>query len=263
MKGSVAGFLGLFLILACCFLPSPAHAGGNMVFAVNANWPPMQMKEHGGTIIGYEIDMINALAEAEGFRIKIVDVPWSTIFRGLNEGLYDAVLASVSITKARGARFDFSDPYFSAKQVLIIRKNQALEPLYGKEIGVFKLTTGAETLRAAHRCKMTYYSVDEIEKAFSHLARGDLLGILLDSPVAHAYTFSRKRFLEMFTIAADMPEGCTDLPSEEYGIVVKKGNTEVLDILNRGLRSFRDSTIEAQLRQKWFSAQPETVITGE
>ncbi|MGC9323663.1 MAG: transporter substrate-binding domain-containing protein [Desulfomonilia bacterium] len=241
----------LICILIVLISSRVAMAGQNLVIAVNPTWPPMQMKEK-GDIVGYEIDMLNALADEVGVQVCLVEVPWSTIFRGLNKGLYDAVLASVSITRAREARYDFSDSYFTTEQLLVIPKARIQEPLMGKAIGVFKLTTGADAFRSVQKCRVTFYTVEEIEKAFSDLVKGDLSGVLCDSPVAFFYTSFQAPYPGAFTIANEMPDGCTGFPKENYGIVVEKGNTPTLDLINQGLRSIKAKGIDELLRKKWF-----------
>ena len=234
------------------FLTGSAFAGKAMVVAVNANWPPMQIKDDKGNITGYEIDMIRAIASEAGFQVKIVNVPWSRIFKDLDAGKCDAVMASVSITQSRKEKFDFSEPYFTAEQLLVIPKALVGTPLTGKEIAVFKLTTGADAIRESQRCKMTYYTVEETEKAFKDLADGQVAGVFCDSPVALKYAFSKGKYYGKFAITSETYVVDNQLPKEEYGIAVKKGNAKTLDLVNKGLQAVKGKGIDNQIRDKWF-----------
>ncbi|MGC9323664.1 MAG: transporter substrate-binding domain-containing protein [Desulfomonilia bacterium] len=239
------------IIMACILLSGPVCAEQTIVVAVNANWPPMQMKDTAGNITGYEIDMIHAVAVEAGFQVRLVDVPWRSMFRELNEGAYDAVMASVSITTGKKARYDFSRPYFFTEQILVIRRAQAKEPITGKAIGIFKLTKQADMIRKTWGCNMTYYTVEQIDQAFKHLARGELAGVLCDAPVAMNYTSSQPHYQGMFTIH-DVNPGCMDQSTEEYGIAVKKGDSRTLDLINKGLEAVKAKGIEDRLKEKWF-----------
>ena len=119
-------------ILLCVFPGIPAFAVQTLVVAVNPCWPPMEMKDSKGKISGYEIDLIKAMGNEAGFKVKFVEVPWKNIFNGLDGGKYDAVLASISITDARKEKFDFSEPYFTTEQLFVVPKAKVEEPLRKK-----------------------------------------------------------------------------------------------------------------------------------
>ncbi len=246
----------LIMIMLClggyAFASETQAMPKKIVVAVNSNWPPMEMKDRKGKFTGYEIDLINAIAKETGITLKLVEMPWKKIFSELEAGTCDAVIASVSITDRRKEKFDFSEPYFTTEQVLVVPKAKAEEPLNGKTIAAFKLTTGAETIRLYQKVNITFYTVEETERAFRDLSKGFIDGILCDSPLAVNYAFFNKQYKSRFVIkTGTVPEGCPT-PREDYGIVVKKGNAELLTLINQGLLSVRDKGIENQIRQRWI-----------
>jgi polar amino acid transport system substrate-binding protein len=196
--------------------------------------------------------MIKAIADEAGFQVRIVNVPWSRMFKDLDAGKYDAVMASVSITQSRKEKFDFSEPYFTAEQLLVIQKAMVGTSLTGKEIAVFKLTTGADVIRESQRCKMTYYTVEETEKAFKDLAEGNVAGVYCDSPVALKYAFSKGKYYGKFAITSETYIVDNQLPKEAYGIAVKKGNSRTLELINKGLQAVKAKGMDNQIRDKWF-----------
>ncbi|HVN72026.1 MAG TPA: transporter substrate-binding domain-containing protein [Desulfomonilia bacterium] len=235
-------------------LSSPAFSARTLVVAVNPNWPPMEMKDKKGKITGYEIDLIKAVGEEAGFKVKLVDVPWKNIFKGLDAGKYDVIVASISITDARKEKYDFSDPYYTVEQLLVVPKAKADEPCREKTIAAFKLTTGAETLRLYQKTSITFYTVEEIERAFKDLSKGFIDGVFCDSPVAMNYTEYENRYKNKFAIASlTLPENVR-LPTEDYGMAVRKGNAETLDLINRGLQAVKDKGIETRIRTKWIKS---------
>lgn len=233
----------------CLFMNSLAFAEKTLVVAVSANWPPMEMKDSRGNITGYEVDLLEAIAEEAGFKVKMVNVSWRNIFNDLNAGRYDAVMASVSITDARREKFDFSEPYFTAEQILLLPKAKAEMRLAGKTIAVFKLTTGAETIRANQRCNITYYTVEETDLAFRDLSKGFIDGVLCDSPVAYTYA---AKYSGSLVLKGNACAPAKKPANEEYGIAVRKGDSQTLDLVNRGLKAVRSKGMEAKIRDKWF-----------
>ncbi len=241
-------------ILLCVFLSTPALAGKTLVVAINPNWPPMEMKDKKGKIIGYEIDLIKAMGEAAGFRVKFVEVPWKTIFTGLEKGKYDAVMASVSITEARKDKYDFSEPYYTTEQLFVVPKAKREEPLREKSIAAFKLTTGAEAIRLYQKVNIAFYTVEETDKAFKDLSKGFIDGILCDSPMALDYATCNNSYKDKFSLTTCiLPDG-VQIPKEYYGIAVRKGNTEVLNLINQGLQAVKEKGIDSEIRTKWIKS---------
>ncbi len=247
-------------MLLCVFMSTPAFAGKTLVVAVNPNWPPMEMKDTKGKITGYEIDLIKAMGEAAGFKVKIVAVPWKTIFNGLEKGKYDAVLASVSITEARKDKYDFSEPYFTTEQIFVVPKAKREEPLREKSIAAFKLTTGAEAIRLYQKVNIAFYTVEETDKAFKDLSKGFIDGVLCDSSMAVDYATCNKKYKDKFALTTCMLPDGVQIPKENYGIAVRKGNAEVLDLINQGLQAVKEKGIESEIRTKWI--KPSELGTG-
>lgn len=247
-------------LLLCVFMSTPAFAGKTLVVAVNPNWPPMEMKDKKGKITGYEIDLIEAMGEAAGFHVKFIEVPWKTIFTGLEKGNYDAVLASVSITESRKDKYDFSEPYFTTEQLFVVPKAKREEPLREKSIAAFKLTTGAEALRLYQKVNIAFYTVEETDKAFKDLSKGLIDGVLCDSPMAVDYATYNNTYKDKFALTTCLLPDGVQIPKENYGIAVRKGNAEVLDLINQGLHAVKEKGIESEIRAKWI--KPSELGTG-
>jgi polar amino acid transport system substrate-binding protein len=247
LKKSLSCFISI--ILMCFIMSNVVFAQKTLTVAVNANWPPMQMKDSKGNVSGYEIDLLKAIAAEAGFKFKLVNVSWRNIFNDLAVGKYDAVMASVSITDARKEKFDFSDPYFTAEQILLVPKAKLNAQLAGKTMAVFKLTTGAEAVRSTQGCNISYYTVEETAQAFKDLSKGFVDGILCDSPVAYSYA---AKYSGKFALKSDACALAKKSANEEYGIVVKKGDSETVSLMNKGLKVVKDKGIEAKIKDKWF-----------
>lgn len=241
------------LLVSCLFAGTAECAKKTVVVAVDGDWPPMKMKDDKGNLAGYEIDMIRAIADEAGFEVSLVEVPWDAIFEGLDALRYDAVIASVSITDKRKGKYDFSAPYISAGQLLVVPKSLVSKPLAGKVIAAFEATTGEAALKGADGVKRKVYPAAPLDSPFKDLAEGAVSGVLCDVPVAVHYAFYEKAYKGKFAITSeDIILGKPSAP-EDYGIVVRKGNAEILEFMNKGIKGVKSKDTAVKLRMKWIS----------
>lgn len=199
-------------------------------------------------IVGYDIDLLKAVADAGGFEVEFANTAWDGIFAGLATNAYDAVISAVTITEERRATMDFSDPYINAGQVLIVAQSMSgvdgLADMAGKTVGAQIGTTGAFAIDDAAGVELATF--DELGLAIAALANGQIDGVVADKPTAADYVLQNDEYSGTLKIVG---EAFTD---EYYGIAVKKGNTELLDLINEGLAEVLASDIPAQLEDKWL-----------
>lgn len=237
-----------FVLLVLLFLAKPVMAE-KIVFAVDATWPPMEMIDENREIVGYSIDYMTAVAEEAGFTPEFRNTAWDGIFAGLAAGNYDAICSSVSITEERKNAMDFSIPYYEVKQGLVVPRDstaKSLEDLQGKTVGAQIGTTGYFAIQKVSGVNARSY--DEIGLAMQDLYNGRIDGVVCDDPVAAQYALNEPRFAERLHLVTVIE---SDEP-EYYGIAVRKGNEEVLDLINKGIQAVKDKGLEDELKQKWF-----------
>ncbi|HPD22356.1 MAG TPA: basic amino acid ABC transporter substrate-binding protein [Desulfomonilia bacterium] len=219
-----------------------------LVVATDATWPPMEMVDKDKNIVGFDIDFMKAVAEEAGFKVEFKNTAWDGIFGGLDLGNYDAVISSVTITDERKQNFDFSLPYINAGQVLTVPKDlegvTSLAEMTGKMVGAQIGTTGAMEVKKAEGVEAKNY--DEIGLAFEDMASGRIQGVVCDTPVAADYALQRDEYKDKFKIVGE------PFTQESYGIVVKKGNQEVLDLINKGIQAVQAKGIDKELEDKWL-----------
>ena len=238
--------VGLVIGLASCAKKEPTK----IVFASDCTFPPMEMVDANKNIVGFDIDMINAAAKAGGFTAEVRNTAWDGIFAGLENGKYDAVLSSVTITDERKKTMDFSLPYINAGQILTVRADETattLADLKGKKVGAQIGTTGAfEIDKVKDANKITEKTYDEIGLAFEDLANGRIDGVVVDNPTAASYALQNDKYKgKLKTVGTPFTE-------EYYGIAVKKGNQKVLDLINAGLKKVIDSGENKTIEDKWL-----------
>lgn len=222
---------------------APAAAAGpkTIVFASDATYPPMQYVNDQKEIVGFEVDVIKAAAEKAGFKAEFKNVAWDGIFAGLAAGKYDAISSSVSITEERKATMDFSDPIIPIEQMLVVptgEKATDLAGLKGKSIGAQIGTTSYLVIKDVKGFK-AIKTYDEVGLAMEDLVKGSIQAVVADSPVAVEYT--SKKYADKIKIAATLKSDKV----ENVGIAVKKGNKEVIDLVNKGLAAIKaDGTFD-------------------
>jgi len=221
--------------------------GRTITVATDATWPPMEMVDTSKNIVGFDIDLMKAIAKEAGVEVVFKNTAWDGIFGGLDAGKYDAIISSVTITDERKKQYDFSEPYINIGQILVVPKTvknvKTLSDMKGKKVGAQIGTTGAFEVKKASGVELKTY--DEVGLAFEDMAAGRINGVVCDEPTAANFALQRAEYKEKFQIVGET------FTKESYGIVVKKGNKELLDMLNKGIAAVKSKGIDGQLKKKW------------
>ncbi|MFA5519124.1 MAG: transporter substrate-binding domain-containing protein, partial [Spirochaetota bacterium] len=173
-----------FFIFSGC--SKDKDTGKKLAIATDATWPPMEFVNKDKEIVGFNIDMMKAIAKEGGFEVEFRNTAWDGIFAGLAANKYDAVISSVTITEERQKNMDFSNPYVNAGQVIVVKKEleglNKLSQFAGKSAGAQIGTTGAIEIAKHKDIKLRSY--DEIGFAIEDLANGRVDAVVCDSPIA-------------------------------------------------------------------------------
>jgi len=237
----------LFTLVALALLSGTAMAK-DIVFATDATWPPMEFVGPDKEITGFAVDYMKAAGKEAGFTPVFKAVAWDGIFAGLDAGNYDAICSSVSITDERKNAMDFSIPYFKVRQALVVPKASTvknIDEMKGKTLGAQISTTGHFAIKKVEGIKDKSY--DEVGLAFEDLFNGRIDGVVCDDPVAAQYALQNDKYKDALKIATIIEAG-----DEFYGIAMKKGNAEVLDLVNKGIKAVQDKGIDKELQKKWI-----------
>jgi len=220
-----------------------------IIFATDATWPPMEFVDANKEIVGYSIDYMNAAGKEAGFTPVFKAVAWDGIFAGLDSDKYDAICSSVSITAERQKVMDFSEPYFKVRQALVVPLDstaKSLEDLKGKKVGSQISTTGTFAVKAVDGIVSKTY--DEVGLAIEDLFNGRIDAVVCDDPVAANYALANEKYKTKLKIAAVIETG----EVEYYGIAVKKGNSRILDVVNKGIQAVKAKGLDKELQKKWI-----------
>ena len=237
----------LAALLLLCVMIRPVLAETTIIFATDATWPPMEFVDDQKQVVGYAMDFITAAGKEAGFKPVFKNTAWDGIFAGLAANKYDAIVSSVSITEERKKAMDFSEPYYTVRQALIVSKASAaktLADLKGQKVGGQIGTTGYFAIKAAEGVEAKSY--DEIGLAMEDLNVGRIAAVVCDDPVAANYALDK--YKEKLKIAAIIETG----EAENYGVAMNKGNKQILDLVNKGIAAVKAKGLDKDLKKKWI-----------
>jgi ABC-type amino acid transport substrate-binding protein len=252
MIGTMALGLGV-LATGCGNDPASTTPGGNSgsekvyVVGTDASYAPFESMS-GDKIEGFDIDVLNAVAEAGGFKVEYQNTPWDGIFLALKNGERDIVASAVTITKERKEQFDFSEPYFEATQMIVSKKGsgiKSLNDLKGKKIAVQNATTGDEVVsQLLGKDDPNIKRFESMPLALLELKNGNVDAAVGDNGVVLEYV--KNNGGDGLETVVD-----TSFEKEYYGFVVAKGNTELLAKINDGIKKVKESGKLAEIEKKY------------
>ena len=263
-----AGMLLAGLVLAACgkqeappaaaasaAAPASAPAPAKVyVVGTDAAYAPFEFQNEKGEIVGFSVDLLNAVAEKGGFQIKFVNTPWEGIFNSLGQGDRDLLISSITITDERKQTMDFSNPYFDAIQLIAVKANSKVakfDDLKKLKIGVQTGTTGDEVVtKLQGKTSTNIKRFESTPLALKELEAGGVDAVVADNGVVIHYVANNPD--SKFKTVADTKS----FAPEQYGIAVKKGNAELLALVNKGVDAIKaDGTYNA-IFKKTFGTEP-------
>ena len=217
---------------------------GELRIGTDATYPPLEYIE-GGQFAGFEIDLGNAIARELGVRASWVNSSFDGIFPALQNGSFDAVISSVTITPERSASMLFSDPYYDSGQLIAVHQGTAgiaaPEDLVGKKVGVQINTTAQLDLEKRQGVTVAVYNT--IDLAMLDLKNGRIDAVVGDAPVLRYMI--RQSFRELQTVGRRFTD-------EKFGIAFAKSSEDLRRAVNATLWRIEDSGEYDRIHEKWF-----------
>lgn len=203
-----------------------------------AQFPPFEIVDDEGNVIGFDVDLMNAIAEDQGFNVIYQDQDFSGLIPALQTGNIDIIASGMTITEERGEQVDFSVPYINAGLALAVTVDNeeitSVEDLQGKTLAVQTGSTGffeAEKLKEAG-IVAEIKDFPHVNEAIAEIKIGGADAMINDLPVTNAFIAAQPGVIKIVG---------EPLNSESYGFAVRKDNTELLEKINTGLQNVRDS----------------------
>jgi len=260
------GFAAASLMLSACGKkeeppPAPAPVASApapapvKVYAVgtDAAYAPFESQNDKGEIVGFDIEVVKAIAKKAGIEVKFVNTPWEGIFNTLAQGDRDLVVSAVTITEERKQTMDFSDPYFDAQQLIAVKTNSKIAKfadLKKLKVGVQTGTTGDEAVtKLQGKTSANIKRFESTPLALKELEAGGVDAVVADNGVVINYVANNPG--GKFKSIADK-----EFVPEQYGIALKKGNAELQAKVNKALAEIKADGSYDAIYTKYFGAPP-------
>lgn len=233
-----------------CVAASPALA---LNVCVEGAYPPFSETSPDGSIVGFDIDIANAICEKIGETCTMVKVDWDGIIPALLEKKCDAIVASMSITEERKQVIDFTKKYYQTPARFVAAEGTDLDPspegMAGKLVGVQRGTI--------HQAFMEkYYPDTELrpygtqDEAVLDLTSGRIDAVMADV-VALSDGFLKTDAGKGFAWLGE-PQYDPEIHGEGAGIGVRKEDTELRDKLTAAIDAIRADGTYEKVAGKYF-----------
>jgi len=221
------------------------------VVASDISWPPFEWKDEAGNYVGFDLDVMRGIAKEQGYEIEIVDVAFDSIIPGVVAGKYDIGASGFTITAKREEVIDFSGPYYSSDQAVLIRRDAGLNIITalseGSTVGAQRGTTGADWIKTnliEKGVKVELKLYETYPMSVLDLINKNIDAVIQDEPASRASAAKEKKRIEVAGII---------VTGEEFGFLTQEGDPYgLLPKINLGMLKLRASGEWDRLIAKYF-----------
>ena len=196
-----------------------------------------------GAYIGFEVDIIKAIARNIGVEHKMVIRAWDTLIPELQKSNFDMAMNGIEDTDDRRKIVLFSTPYFVYSQQITVRKNNnsivGFEDLRGKKVATLSGTAAEDMLRAVEGIDVRINP--EIIYSYKDLEDGKVDAVVLDTPIAAAYGATNPK---LKNVGESFGEGT-------YAIAFRMEDKQLRDAVSQALQVIKENGELSAIYQKW------------
>ncbi|WP_049986223.1 basic amino acid ABC transporter substrate-binding protein [Halobellus rufus] len=235
-----------------------------VVIGSDIPYRPFEYETTSGELTGFDVDIAAAIFEEQlGVDYEFKPTSFDSIIPSLNNNNFRIIMSAMTINDQRAEQVDFSDPYFTAYQTVIVRADgdiSSKEDLRGNPVGVQKGTTGAgaaEELKEEFDGELDIKSYDQINGAFQALINGQVNAVINDNTVNAGFANDRDDvvFLEGEGVAAESDQEAPPyltLTIENYGIAFRQDDDEFRERVNEALAAIREDGTYDEIYSEYF-----------
>ncbi len=243
----------IFGMLASCGSDDKKEDSSNKkeyIAATEPTFAPFDTTDKDGNLVGFDMDLMNAIAKDQGFKVKYKAFEFDALIPSLQAGNCDMITAGMNADDpARQKKVDFSKPYYQSGLVVVVKKdNKKVKSIddFTKDMKVASQigTTSADKVTELKKSDKIQEAVinNKFTDCLLQLKNGDIQAIVMDKPVAEQ---ALGKFKE-FKIVGE------PLNAEHFAFAVKKGDKELLKKVNKGLENIKKNGTFDKLKKKWF-----------
>jgi polar amino acid transport system substrate-binding protein len=251
--------LPVFLLLSvflffCCVKEnnSPTLEKGVLSVGVEIGYPPMEYYGVDGELLGFDVDLVKALADKLELKVIFFDTAWDGILAGLDANRYD-IAVNVTILPERQNNYNFTKPYINSFMTIVTRKGSRvrinkIEDIAGVNAAFQGNTTAqyfSERLNG-QGIRFTSFSYDKIINCFGDLKLGRVDLVIVDNIAAFYYAGMENNGLQVAWEDTDRSS------YELIGICLKKGNDKLTGMINKALDELIAEGVVGEISRKYF-----------
>ncbi len=248
--------LALYSLFALASFSSLAHAESVLSFGVDPTFPPFESKTANGNLVGFDIDLGNAICQHLKMKCVWVETAYDSIIPALDAKKFDAVLSAMSINEKRKAQVDFSDMLYNTPSFLVAKKGSNLQPtvdsLKGKTIGVAQGTTQEAYAKGVWQSKgidvVSYQNQDFVNQ---DLISGRIDATLTDSATATAGFLNTQQGKDFAFSGKALTD--THYLGEGAAIALRKGDSDRVKMIDSALAQMHKDGTYQTLEKKYFT----------
>lgn len=234
------------IVLAVVALSACGPKSAAISVATDATFPPFEtVDEVTKELTGFDVELMEAIAEKAGLEIEWVNQPFDSVLAGIAECQYDMSIAAITITEERKEVMLFSDPYVDAGQIVVVAFGETeiagKDDLAGKTVAAQLGTTGE--IEAQAIADVVYKPYDSYDLALLDLMNGQVDAVIADKPTAD--TFVGQYADDLKTVGEAFTE-------EKYGVAFCKDKTDLQAQVNEALKALQTEGKIAELIEKWL-----------
>ncbi len=222
---------------------------GRLVIGLDASYPPMGFTDETGEIVGFDIDMAQEVCSRLGIELVKQPIDWDAKEDDLNSGAIDCIWNGMSVSPARAASMDLSEPYIKNELIFVVPEGSAAQTpgdLSGMTVGVQSGSTTQEVLEASSLyASIRVVLFDDCLTLLQQLREGGIDAAFVDSIVAYYFLFSSDE--RYFVLDNSLSE-------EKCAIGFRKGDRELRDRVQELLREMKADGTLGGISKKWFGS---------
>src|SRR5690625_2909514 len=210
-----------------------------LVVGTDATYAPMEYMDDNGEIVGIDIDIVQAIADELGIEVEFKNIGWEPLFPAVDNGEVDFAVSSITITDKREESYDFTDPYYIANQLILVPEDSDITSFADlkddKRISAQINTTGhMKVQELIGETSPNIVAAETMPLAITEMINGNADASVGDNSTVNEY-LQNNSDAAIKTIEDDSFE------KEYYGLMVKKGNDEVRELLNEGIEKIKEN----------------------
>jgi polar amino acid transport system substrate-binding protein len=229
---------------------SQIHSSGVLRVAVSPDRPPLNLKNRSGEIVGFEIDIVSALATAMGLELKLVEVPFADLIESVANGRADLAISGLTMTPERNTRVAFAGPYFVSGMSVLARSTAITDVQDPKVLDLaerrYAALNGSTSAKFVHDelPHAQFVGVDDYETGVQMVIDGKVDALFADLLACDMAVWRHPD--------ADLSSLDTPFTIEPLGIAVPPDAPLLLNIVQNYLATLDYTGLLASYRAKWL-----------